>query len=58
MLMIYLLYKNGKFIAIPPEDLYELAIVIAKSKAPIDDHMPYLVDIIGAFITDLEQKVS
>lgn len=53
MLMIYLLYKNGKFIAIPPSRLYDLALVVAKSDAPIDKYLPALKGELEEFITDL-----
>lgn len=52
MLMLYFLFKNGKFTTIHPDGLYELALIVAKSNLPIEIHLPMIKDALSDFIVD------
>ena len=54
MLMLYFLFKNGRFTSIPPDGLYELALIVANSKTSIEEYLPQLKRTLNDFIVELE----
>ena len=52
VLMLYLLFKNGKFLSVTPEALYDLALIVAGSDTPIEQHLPLIEDAITGFVID------
>ena len=53
--MLYFLYKNGKFIKAPADELYRIAVEVAKSDMPIDDQVQLLKLSLAPYIIDLKQ---
>lgn len=52
MLMLYFLFINGKFTTIPPDGLYDLALIVARGNVPIEEHLPMIEDALKDFIVD------
>ena len=52
MLMLVFLFKNHKFISVNPDSLYELALIVARHKEPIDVSIPQLVDTLKEFVVE------
>lgn len=40
MLLMYFLFINQKFLTINPDNLYDLALIVAESQSPIDTYLP------------------
>lgn len=55
MLMLYFLFKHGKFTSIDPDSLYELALIVAQGDLPIEVHLPMIEDALEDFIVDINQ---
>lgn len=55
MLMLYFLFKHGKFTSIDPDSLYELALIIAQGDLPIEVHLPMIEDTLKGFIVEVDQ---
>ncbi len=52
MLMLFFLFKNGKFSTVTPDALYDLALIVAKSDASIEEQLPIIQDALKDFIVD------
>ena len=50
ILMLFLLFKNGKFLSVNPDELYELALIVANSKVPINEYLPKMTDTLTGFV--------
>ncbi len=53
MLMLYFLFKNGKLSSVDPDNLYELALIVANNDLPIGHHLPIIEEALEGFIINL-----
>lgn len=52
--MIYFLFKHGKFINAHTDDLYEIALDVARSNRTIDEETRMLKSALGPFVVNLK----
>jgi death-on-curing family protein len=54
ILMLFFLFKNKKFTTVTPDDLYDLALIVARGDLPIEQHLPMIEKALEDFIIDSE----
>lgn len=52
MLMLFFLFKNGKFTTVTPDALYDLALIVASGAIPMEAHLPIIEDALRDHIID------
>ncbi len=52
MLMLFFLFKNGKFVTVEPDGLYDLALIVAKGDVAIERSLPMIEDALKDFVID------
>lgn len=56
MLMFYFLFKNGKFLTISPDVLYETALLVAKDSGQMDNRLNSLKKTLKKYLVDRRTK--